>query len=470
MGAGHSTSTLAIGFASLLAISLGLAHGCGNSSSGAVGADGGPYGVVGDAAVVVDAGEDPPSDAGALLGNAPDGWARWNDYDPSCSFYVPLTKDALPSPIAWEPCGAGLVPTGVSCQQMAIDWGPNGTLSASVSSYVQPSGGVLFQISRSFGPAGAEKYYRLVAEADGPVHQAILDLGNQCGMGTGSVYADKVVYWVADSESGKLGASGGGAAGGKIDERPSVLLHFHDKTPRDYAAGATTFMEDSLGAVWRHDFLSPDTKLAIPFSPDDVGLISANYFYVGNDIFWDSNASTYFRVNAWTPDGGTKSVLSFGNDATRGAYDFGTDGKDMVWHEGTGLTTVSKPAGHVDIMTAPYATEASKVVKRRLRSENVAGGYGGYFKVGCGYAASSISSDTVPDTVGIRIIRLSDGVSWTLLTPISNRQAGGVLNDVLAVTCGEVFLRFSSAKFYNQIARVRIDSLVSPVQPSDPPL
>ena len=167
---------------------------------------------------------------------------------------------------------------------------------------------------------------------------------------------------------------------------------------------------------------------------------------------------SYFRVNSWTMDAGTKTVVSFGSDATQGAYDLGTDGKDMVWHEGTGLVSVTQPAAHVDTFTASYVTDGVNLVKRRLRSEYVSGMFGHYFKVGCGYATSAIVTDV---SRGFRVLRISDGVSWKQLLPAT----GPLWQEPLAITCDEVFMELQGYGPGVQIARIRLSTLPNPEQP-----
>ena len=50
----------------------------------------------------------------------PSGWVADLEWACTCPFYVPGSKQALPSPIAWEKCPT--VPQGVDCEAMHIDW------------------------------------------------------------------------------------------------------------------------------------------------------------------------------------------------------------------------------------------------------------------------------------------------------------------------------------------------------------
>jgi hypothetical protein len=441
-----------------LASFAAASRGCGGSSGGGS-ADGGSPDGGGDQDSALDAGD--ILDAGPVASDL-DGWVPWNDYDPSCSFYVPASKANNPPPIGWEPCPVGLVPAGVDCREMTENWGPNALLSPGAAAYVSSAGTVVLALKRFYGSAVNPTAHNVVVDADGPVHLALLETGGTCGVSGTYAQDGRVVYRIADSElNGQLGKSAGGAVGGAIDAPPRVLLHFHDAIRRDYPVGANSFLEFSAGATRVHTWSDPmGATTAIPDNPADNGAAPGGYGYVGDTVFWNTNAGTYFSENAWTSAGGTKPVLGFGADLTRGAYDFGTDGKDMAWHEGTGLTSVTKSAAHVDIMTAPYATSAASVVKRRLRSEYVSGNYGNPFTVGCGYAASGIASDA-DGRVGLRIIRLLDGVSWTLVLPGTSAFQW---QEPLAITCKEIFVSVTVPA--KQVVRLRLDSLVNPEQPN----
>jgi hypothetical protein len=111
-------------------------------------------------------------------------------------------------------------------------------------------------------------------------------------------------------------------------------------------------------------------------------------------------------------------------------------------------------------MTAPYVTDGAAVVKRRLRSEYPDGFLVSPFTVGCGYAAHYIDLGD-GKRVGARIVRLADGTSWTLVTPLT----GPVFQDALAVTCTELFARVAIGA-ETQVARIRLDSL-PPGEPAD---
>ncbi len=81
----------------------------------------------------------------------------------------------------------------------------------------------------------------------------------------------------------------------------------------------------------------------------------------------------YDRVVAYVDDGGAADLVSFGADATHGADDFGADGINMVWLEGTGHMGGTVPFDSAAFMTPPFTTNPANVVARRIRSEDPRG-------------------------------------------------------------------------------------------------
>jgi hypothetical protein len=60
--------------------------------------------------------------------SVPEGWVRYDDYNPHCGLYIPSDKKYLPEPIRWEPCtnpvgDAGTPdPQSMVCRRMVTDW------------------------------------------------------------------------------------------------------------------------------------------------------------------------------------------------------------------------------------------------------------------------------------------------------------------------------------------------------------
>lgn len=138
---------------------------------------------------------------------------------------------------------------------------------------------------------------------------------------------------------------------------------------------------------------------------------------------------------------------------------FETDGVDMVWVEGD----TSNPGKLVlDWMTAPYTTDAGVAAGKAHRLRSFAGRPGWPSAVGCGYAVST--SDQVASA--LRIVRLTDGVSWTL--PGSPKYSPTV--QPIGVTCDEVYGigwygDTASGKPIHSVVRFRLDALGPGIPP-----
>lgn len=155
----------------------------------------------------------------------------------------------------------------------------------------------------------------------------------------------------------------------------------------------------------------------------------------------------------------THALVRWYGDTNKGAYNVGTDGKDLVWtlgedHPSTGGTYAKR-----SIWTSPFTTDPKKLVPKRLRSDPEIA-FDVNFAVGCGYAAHKLQP---PD--GMLIVRLSDGVSWLLPNNLTaSDKTGWHWLKAIGVTCDEVFATVAAidspgAKLLNTIARIRLDSL-----------
>jgi hypothetical protein len=173
---------------------------------------------------------------------------------------------------------------------------------------------------------------------------------------------------------------------------------------------------------------------------------------VGNAVLWEGSDGAINNIGVWTQDRGAQILIGYGNDLNQGAADIGSDSDNLVWSYGSKATSTIPAFANVDIMTAPFTTDPSKVVPRRLRSEfNDTFGVSA-FHVGCGYALHSTWLDPGLPTQrgGLRLVRLKDGQSWLMMSTNADLWIWG---DPIAVTCDEVFA----------IVRVRPDDASSPV-------
>jgi hypothetical protein len=181
------------------------------------------------------------------------------------------------------------------------------------------------------------------------------------------------------------------------------------------------------------------------------------YSYQGDALFLTASNANYAKIKIFAPANGMRDFISFGNVLSNSAADFGTDGINMAWIEASGRATSTDPWTTLTIMTAPYTTDPSAIVKRRVRSEDVGYFATAEFTVGCGYAAHEFVSPGLAR--GVRIVRLSDGVSWKLTD-----KTPWHWNGPTALTCTELFVNVVKGSDFN-IARVRLDSLGPGIPP-----
>jgi hypothetical protein len=308
---------------------------------------------------------------------------------------------------------------------------------------------------------------RIIAEADGPVRNAIREHSIECTLGQPDGFGEYYTYHVFDAEAkGTLSDLGGGAIGGRIGERPRTVLHFHDTLAHDFVA-----IEPGLihwhAALDLHSWQDGTKLSTIPVSPADEALYYNQFAFSAGFLFWNMGSLAMSRIKVWSAAEGTQDFLTAGEDPKRGYGDLGTDGVDMVWSEGT-RTDVDKPYPRLSVMTSAFATKGASLNPRFLRSDITGYGFGiTPFVVGCGYAARSTIFEPSPGTFanGMFVVRLSDGVAWRLPDNVGMFQ----WRTPLAITCDEIFALVqvkpeAGTAFFN-IARLRLDALGSGTPP-----
>jgi hypothetical protein len=174
------------------------------------------------------------------------------------------------------------------------------------------------------------------------------------------------------------------------DRRPQLIEHWDDGLGRSYYAGPLSYF--TLGAGNAVRSWTPGAPPLGNVVLTDPGQMSARIF-VGEELFYEVTNLSYGRIKVYSPANGARDLVSFGDDVSKRAVNFGTDGVDMVWVEAFGRAAVGDPWSTIDIVTAKYTTEAGAIQKRRLRSEGSAVGVAP-FVVGCGYAARSCGATT----------------------------------------------------------------------------
>ncbi|MBI4705154.1 MAG: hypothetical protein HY744_28945, partial [Deltaproteobacteria bacterium] len=315
----------------------------------------------------------------------------------------------------------------------------------------------------AFRRVGADFLYDLVADVDGPVHTAILRVGDNlhepdpgCYIVHPSLGGGRFLLEAFGHDSaGKQSESGHeGAIGGSIDElHPKVLVHYTDGGFCGWQAGAK-WVARVCASDWRV-YLSPwtmDKDIYVTSPPDDPEGRHVGQLVLSGDVFfWATSTLISGGINVWTPEGGARPFIRWIDDYTREAGDLGTDGVDLVWSYGEGKTEPSEEPFPIRlIVTAKFTTDPEKVkaTARRLRSQpSKCIGCSG-FVVGCGYAAHEGCCNNS------YVVRLSDGVSWDL----PGKYPDPMLDTPVGLTCEEVFV-LGELDGRTTIARIRLDSL-----------
>lgn len=376
----------------------------------------------------------------------PEGWEPYTDYDPCCMMYVPSAPQYLPPPLKWTACntawnGDGGVDAG-ECRQIDQPSAGSPEFGASVRD------GVVTLLTNELING---VYAAVVADADGPVHQAfMLDSAALCGPSPSDMRDGKYVYQIYNTS----GFTGGGFIAGDVNEfRPSFVHHFNDALTHGVVAGKLGVLDVDETDTFNLYEWSANPKIVR--NPQDDGLDYSFALFSADALFWLASAGPYHRIGAYTDDGGATDLVSFGADGSHGAADLGADGVDMMWMEGSGHTGDPIAFDTAQLMTSPFATDPAKVVARRLRSESPDSIGVTTTKVGCGYGARTNGNY-------LRIVRLSDGVSWVL----NNSGSSWKWINTLVVTCDEVFVTVGlPLPNGSNIARVRISSLGPGIPP-----
>jgi hypothetical protein len=387
----------------------------------------------------------------------PEDWVEWTDWSCSCRMYIPGPDAVLP-PITWAPCPDA--PPGLECEALDNDW-LDGLLSSTKAG--QPGPGVDVDAN---GKATLLLYrgvpYQhtmfLVADADGPVHTAMMrpHPGAIDHHKTGCALAGQdmnegrylVLAQGADA-SASTPSEDCVAFGGAIeDARPTLLHHYEGSGLPGWRAGAKwlawldptfTFRAHPWDMSAEHFITSPAT--------DPDGYKVTQPIVSGDAVFWMAGGTLYGGgLMVWDAVNGTRSFVRWPGDLTRMAANLGTDGIDMVWSEGEGKepgqTFAEFPIRR--IMTAPFTGDPDKLDARRLRGQPGQVGEVWPWVVGCGFGAFDNQGQKL-------VVRLSDGWMWVVPTfPGLSRPVG--------VTCEHVILRATLAT-HSTLVRIRLDSL-----------
>jgi hypothetical protein len=197
---------------------------------------------------------------------------------------------------------------------------------------------------------------------------------------------------------------------------------------------------------------------------DDDGLDAGELIFVGDDLLFSAGSLTTQRVKVHVPGQGTRNLISYGADLTRGAASAGTDGKDLVWLEGSErVDTSTHVYPKVSILTAPYSNDPDVIArtKRVLRSDVAHPPSLAQTVVGCGYSASK-AVDKATDKLTHFLVRLSDGAAWKM--PIERPGLPWRWTSPIGITCDEYFA-ITSVGADHRIVRVPLSGLGTPIPP-----
>jgi len=414
--------------------------------------------------------EPPPS--------VPVGWERWNGWSCDCPLFIPGKSGEMPPPIEWEPCQESIA-AGVSCQRMKHFWNESGdAISYFPKMSLDPATGKpLIAFSRYEYNGDPNTRYVLVAEADGPVRTAFLQVNPRykgCEFTNSDSAAGRyVLRGLGDTWDGPLTDHttilAEGAIAGEVGETyPKAVW----KQPADLALHSDFFVSRDWIIRWwaTHTAISFDLQTTLTIydgAQDPDHLPGGRTMSVGEEVIVEVGDGRPAGVMTWNVHDGLRPLIRWYGDANHAAGNFGTDGKDMVWTYVEGSNLGGGKYETMSVMTAPYTTDGALAMAsaRRLRND-VKGFDDDGWAVGCGYAARAPGL-AAPLNNALYIVRLSDGVSWTLpgRTDIPRLDWGAAI----ALTCDELFASVSTQTetyVIPRILRIRLDSL-GPGTPPD---
>jgi hypothetical protein len=245
------------------------------------------------------------------------------------------------------------------------------------------------------------------------------------------------------------------------DYTAGAPLHFteHEQDPNLGSSWefTSTLLLQRLG--WVHAW-SWDLATTVPvYSPDvDPPHLGKNDVLGYKDtVILGVGGATAQALVSWTKQKGVQTLLYWPSEP-KGAFNPGTDGKDLVWTYGEGYTTDNPDTlgqffDKFSVMTAPFTADPDTLKKtmRRLRSD-FRGPLPDTWKVGCGYAVRNEPRPETYDT--LVVVRLSDGVSWLLGSEQTLHFSWG---PIYGVTCDEIVANVYLDR--QEIVRIRLDSL-----------
>jgi len=387
---------------------------------------------------------------------------------PQCMLWIPEDPETMIDPLEWEPCAVG-APGGGGCRQMKRPWW-NGLDTAIGATFpalpeIDRMGDkTLLHLARTAitGQGSDESWIEWdVYEVDGP---ALFGMRKHVPGEVNCRYQDYDVtdgVWVIspygdDTESVFTTPLDGAIV---VDVRSKAIsLPYRDGGPAksSWGAGSSGLLRYTGPDLFLHN-LAVDTSITIhSAATDPLGATANTYQMVGDAVLWNAWTSSTVGIRAYDPEHGSRDLVRYLDDPTRGAGAAGTDGVDLVWMEGSGREPDNYTYPIRSIMTSPFTTDAAALEPRRLRTDlsESFGTPNDAYRVGCGWAAKSGGASRKD----VQVVRLADGQGWNLLHTDQLWQPF-----VIGMTCDELFLlvqfRVDGVPQRSTIQRIRFDSL-----------
>ena len=270
----------------------------------------------------------------------PEGWEEFTTADCQLRLYVPSSKEYLPPPLIWEPCSSNTGPLPYDCRQIKVDWPTDQTppysLGGDQRAYVDSNGKVIMQVRKVYRLPGDDMptaYMGLVVEADGPARQAfwrdyVPKQSRQTQIGDTNIAHGKSGWYISEILSTGYTNRRAPFAGDDTLLRPPILFDRMESSP------------DSA-VVWVGPYFYTETTntkdMVRKWDGTDMGIsaygpsVHSIPQWIGRTMLFAFQEWPRNEVLRWTEHDGTKVLVGFGDDYSRGAGHPGSDGVDLVW-------------------------------------------------------------------------------------------------------------------------------------------
>lgn len=378
----------------------------------------------------------------------PVGWVPDSTYPLCCGFFRPVSSKDLPQPLQWMPCDAAAkatLPTGATCQQLSPTWNSAlGTEGISADGYFDIARQrVYLSLGFVISPTSS---YAIVAEPDGPVWQAEFQASTSVcraqpvppGSLAGGHFVWPVVEYQDQREDGFIG-------GAIEDIQTRVGARWNDQLAHATIAGDAGIVDlSSAEKMSLYSWVDASLVGEIASQASDPDHLQIAFpTFSGDVLLWTATNGMAHKIRQWSQDGGTVDLVDYldGGNVQHGAGDIGTDNTSLFWVEGFGIQQV----GPYD--AAAYYTSPTTMALQGRRLTAASTGYvGATSVVGCGLGAHA-------EPRSFQIVRLADGVSWTL-----GWSSSWSFQAPIAITCSEVFVRVATQGRLS-VARIALSSL-----------